>query len=100
MIGKTGHTYKGTERQVGDNFIPIQRVNRIYACNDETYGGAIYKIKDFIDSNGETRIRRDKLANCPLCTMIDGYDEISIDKLDKEWYIDYTNKKYKTFIGD
>lgn len=97
MIGKTGRTYLDTCRWTSEGYVPIQRVNRIFA--GQTGSGAIYKHKKEKDKEGNVRDRYDKIANCPDITLIDGYDTFTIEDIDKQWYIDFTTKKYKKFKG-
>lgn len=92
MIAKRGHTYKSTMRLVDNEYVEVQRVNRIFAGKDERLG-ALYKVKE---ENG--RLRYDKIANCPLKTLVDGYDNFTIDDIDKMWYIEYALRKHKEFI--
>lgn len=93
MITKTGHTYTGTVRLIDGEYTDIQRVNRVFAGNNPSLG-AIYKTK----SDGKGGTRYDKVANCPLSTVVDGYDTFTIDDINKQWYIDYAIKKHNEFI--
>ena len=90
MIAKTGRTYEKTVHSVNGEDIEVQRVNRVYASKD-TSMGTVYKIK----SDG----RRDKVANLPLNAIIDNNNEITIDKIDKEWYIILASKRIRDFVG-
>lgn len=74
----------------GDQEI-LQRNNRIYA-GVEKNGAKIYKIKD---SEG----RKDSLADCPLNPIVDNANEITIEKINKLWYIKYAKQKISDFIG-
>lgn len=42
--------------------------------------------------------RADTVANCPECAFIANNNEISIDMIDKEWYINLTNKEISNFL--
>ena len=90
MIAKAGgtyervvHVFEGGERQVN-------KVNRIYASPLQCLG-AVYKIK----ADG----RRDKQASCPEHAIIDNEGTITIDRLDKQWYIKLTNERLLKFRG-
>jgi len=91
MIAKTGGTYEKVVHQFNrDNERTIQRVNRIYATDNENLG-TIYKIK----ANG----RRDKLASAPIHSIIDNEGTLPLDKIYKKWYIDLCNKRVRDFKG-
>lgn len=90
MIAKAGgtyervvHVFEGGERQVN-------KVNRIYASPLQNLG-AVYKVK----ADG----RRDRQASCPEHAIIDNEGTITIDKLDKQWYIDLANERLLKFRG-
>jgi hypothetical protein len=90
MIAKAGgtyervvHVFEGGERQ-------INKVNRIYASPLRNLG-AVYKVK----ADG----RRDRQASCPEHAIIDNEGTITIDKLDKQWYIDLANERLLKFRG-
>ena len=67
----------------------LQRNNRVYASKEKN-GCKIYKIK------GE---RKDSLANCPPNPIVDNKNSLTIDKINKKWYIMYTKQKISDFIG-
>lgn len=88
MINHLGHTYEKMilESVTGED-IELQKNNRIYAGNVPT--GKIYKIKP----DG----RRDSLAMCPINPIIDNDNQLSIEKINKMWYIKYTKQKLSDF---
>lgn len=91
MISHLGHTYKTCVLKNKDGSeIELQRNNRIYAGKEKT-GGKIYKVKE----DG----RYDSLANCPSNPIVDNKNELTIDKIDKMWYIKYTLQKISDFKG-
>ena len=91
MITKAGGTYEKVVHVFDtDKERTIQRVNRLYATDNELLG-TVYKIK----ANG----RRDKLASAPLHCIVDNNCELSIDKINKKWYIDLCNKRINKFKG-
>lgn len=67
----------------------LQRNNRVYAGKEKN-GCKIYKIK------GE---RKDSLANCPPNPIVDNKNSLTIDKINKKWYIMYTKQKISDFKG-
>ena len=91
MIAKTGRTYTGTVYEYDGEFLPVQKVNRVYASSDE-FRGTLYKVKD----NG----RRDKVANIPEHCIIDNSGtEVTLSDIDKNYYIEVTNKRIKDYLG-
>lgn len=91
MISHLGHTYsKCVLKKKDGSEIELQRNNRIYAGLEKT-GGKIYKVKP----DG----RYDSLANCPPNPIVDNKNELTIDKINKKWYINYTLQKISDFKG-
>lgn len=125
LIGKTGSTYEKTVHYVNGEEVEVQKVNRIYAVNDDTLG-VVKKVKRvdlIIDEDGERRyyinnkgnrtykknwetddkgeyfIKKDTIQNCPKCAIIDNSCQIMIDNIDKEWYINLAKKRINDFLG-
>ena len=91
MISHLGHTYqKCVLKNKDGSEIELQRNNRVYAGLEKT-GGKIYKVKE----DG----RYDSLANCPPNPIVDNKNELTIDKINKKWYINYTLQKISDFKG-
>ena len=90
MISHLGSTYEKCVLEYPDGVQEeLQRNNRIYAGiakND----CKIYKIK------GD---RKDSLANCPPNPIVDNKNEISIEMINKKWYIKYAKQKISDFVG-
>ena len=90
MISHLGSTYEKCVLEYPDGVQEeLQRNNRIYAGiakND----CKIYKIK------GD---RKDSLANCPPNPIVDNKNEISIEMVNKKWYIKYAKQKISDFVG-
>lgn len=89
MISHMGSTYVRMIQRFPDGDVELQHNNRIYAGLQPT--GIIYKIK----SNG----REDSLANQPTNPIIDNKNELTIDKIDKKWYINIAKQKINDFKG-
>lgn len=89
IISHLGSTYEKCVQESPDGGIELQRNNRIYAGNVSR--GTIIKVKP----DG----RRDSLANCPTNPIVDNANECTINDINKQWYIDFTNEKYIKFIG-
>lgn len=72
----------------------VQSVNRVYATKDKRYG-TIHKFK--LNKDGTERY--DKIANLPEHCIIDNRNELSIEDIDKDFYIELAKKRIKQFIG-
>lgn len=97
IIAKAGRTYAGVVWEKVDllndgekMMIPVQRVNRVYACKNPEYG-TLYKTK----ADG----RRDKIASLPDHCLIDNDNRIQIDGIDRQWYIELANKRVQDYLG-
>ena len=88
-------SYHQTVHEVNGELVEVQRVNRIYATADEQYG-MIYKVK--LNDRAEV-VRKDKLANCPARCLIDNENKISVNQIDRQFYIDLAQKRINDFKG-
>lgn len=92
IIAKVGQTYKSCYHfKLIDGqavYEPIQKCNRVYASFD-TSKGTIYKQK----KDGGTM---ELVASLPPSVVIDNEAKITIDKVNKSWYID----KAKEIVND
>lgn len=125
LIAKTGSTYQRTVQYVNGEEVEVQKVNRVYAVADEKYG-VIKKVKKqylTLDEDGERRhyinqkgnrtykknwendeggdffIKKDTTQNCPDHAYIDNGNTITIDTINKEWYIKLAKKRINDFLG-
>lgn len=90
IISHLGSTYdKCVLKYDDERQVELQRNNRIYAGKDKT-GGKIYKVK------GE---KYDSLANCPPNPIVDNKNSVTIEDINKNWYIKYTKQKIADFKG-
>lgn len=148
LIAKTGSTYQRTVQYLNGEEIDVQKVNRVYAVNDEKYGvikkvkkvrliengegyydtytekgkvSATYKLeKDqwyqaktssnyqewklsskeiHRDETGYYYWKKDTTQNCPDHAYIDNGNTITIDTINKEWYIKLAKKRINDFLG-
>lgn len=89
-ITHLGGTFSGCILENKDGkMVELQRNNRVYAGVEKT-GGMIYKVKE----NGS----RSKLSDCPPNPIVDNAGEITIDKINKSWYIKYTKQRISDFV--
>lgn len=89
---KKGPTFLYVEQQVGDSFVRVNNVNRVFAGKDPKYG-KLMKVKQ----NG----RRDTIASLPDRCLVFNKDlkEFDMNLVDKEWYIQECEKRVKDFLG-
>lgn len=90
IIAKAGGTYTGVMHEQCGEMVPVQRVNRVYASHLGTVG-SLYKTK----GDG----RRDKIASLPNHCLIDNDNEISMDEIDRAWYIELAKKRVQDYLG-
>lgn len=91
LIAKAGAKYKEAYHLVDGKEIPVQKVNRIYATADERYG-KIYKVKTENDSVA-------KIESLPEHCIIDNDNTLTIDKVDKTFYIELAKKRINDYLG-
>ena len=89
MISHLGSTYEKCVQESPNGDIELQRNNRIYAGNVPR--GTIIKIKP----DG----RRDSLPNCPENPVVDNDNKLSIDDINKKWYIKVAKQRVNDFLG-
>ena len=91
IIAKAGAKYKEAYHLVDGEKIPVQKVNRIYATADERYG-KIYKVKAENDMTA-------KIESLPEHCIIDNDNKLTIDKVDKTFYIKLAKKRINDYLG-
>jgi hypothetical protein len=91
LIAKAGAKYKEAYHLVDGEKIPVQKVNRIYATSDIRYG-KIYKVKAENDMTA-------KIESLPEHCIIDNDNTLTIDKVDKTFYIDLAKKRINDYLG-
>ena len=90
IITSAGEMYKSTFHLVDGEYLPIQKVNRVYAVADTKYG-KLYKLKD--GGNYE------KFGTLPEHCIIDNDNTLTIDKVDKTFYIELAKKRINDYMG-
>ena len=89
MISHLGSTYEKCVQESPNGDMELQRNNRIYAGLKPT--GTIIKVKP----NG----RRDSLANQPPNPIVDNKNVMSIEDINKSWYIKLARQWVNDFKG-
>ncbi len=91
LIAKAGSKYKEAYHIVDGEKVSVQKVNRIYATADERYG-KLYKIKAENDQNA-------KIEMLPEHCIIDNDNKLTINEVDKTFYIELAKKRINDFLG-
>ena len=91
LIAKAGTKYREAYHLVDDVKEPVQKVNRVYASKDQRYG-KLFKIKAENDSTA-------KIEMLPEHCIIDNDNKLTIDDVDKSWYIELAKKRINDFLG-
>lgn len=89
QISHLGSTYEKCVQESPNGDIELQRNNRIYAGLEPS--GAIIKVKP----NG----RRDSVAGQPPNPIVDNANKLTINDINKEWYIEFAQEKANDFLG-
>ena len=91
LIAKAGSKYKEAYHLVDGKQEPVQKVNRVYATTDERYG-KLFKVKAENDSTA-------KIESLPEHCFIDNDNKLTIESVDKSWYIELAKKRINDFLG-
>lgn len=89
MISHLGSTYEKCVQESENGDIELQRNNRIYA--GKVPSGTIVKVK----ADG----RRDSLADCPPNPIVDNANKLTINDINKKWYIEMAQLRVNDFKG-
>lgn len=110
IISKTGWTFDDTVvRDADGNEHKAQKVNRVFAIKDPSNAVEIFKVKrgSIMDEEGTTIVGDDSytkgVPNAPEYYMIDndaiGEGTITLDKLDKDYYINQVKDLLVMWFG-
>lgn len=91
LIAKAGSKYKEAYHLVDGKQEPVQKVNRVYAAIDTRYG-KLFKVKAENDSTA-------KIESLPEHCIIDNDNKLTIESIDKTWYIELAKKRINDFLG-
>ena len=91
VIAKVGGKYSGCYQMVGEDKVPVQKVNRVYATADRRYG-TIYKTNAVTGKDA-------KVPSLPVHCMVDNNNELAIDVVDRNWYLKLAQKNIREFLG-
>lgn len=91
VIAKVGGKYSGVYHMVGDQEIPVQKVNRVYATADRSYG-TLYKTHAVTGNPA-------KVAGLPTHCVVDNNNQLPIEVVDRKWYLKLAQKYINDFLG-
>ena len=91
LIAKAGSKYREAYHLVDGKQESVQKVNRVYATTDKRYG-KLFKIKAENDSTA-------KIEMLPEHCIIDNDNKLTIESVDKSWYIELAKKRINDFLG-
>ena len=91
IIAKAGAKYREAYHIVDGEKVPVQKVNRIYATANPSYG-KLFKVKAENDAEA-------KIEMLPEHCIIDNDNHLSITDVDKQFYIDMAKKRINDFMG-
>ena len=91
MIAKAGSKYKEAYHLVNGEKQPVQKVNRVYATKDTRYG-KLFKIKAENDATA-------KIEMLPEHCIIDNDNQLTIEDVDKTFYIEMAKKRINDYLG-
>lgn len=91
LIAKASGLYSKVYHIVNGEKVYVQKCNRVYATKDSKYGTLF---KTHKESGGDA-----KIAGLPEHCIIDNSNELTIDVVDKEWYIKLAKKQVNDFLG-
>lgn len=91
LIAKAGSKYGDALHEIGGEMVPIQRVNRIYATGDYRQG-TLYK----------THLKTGqpvKIAGLSANCVVDNDNHLTIEVIDRQWYIRLARRYVRDFLG-
>lgn len=110
-IVKTGGTYEGSYHYVNGELTPLQKVNRIYAVKNPIYGKVV-KRKYVTEARKKDKAtgkmvsipitpywKEDTVSECPDHTYIDNENVLTVDDLDRDYYIEMARGRIDKYIN-
>lgn len=91
IVAKAGSKYTGAFHDVNGEMKPVQKVNRVYAARDYRLG-TLYKRHG---ASGNLV----KQAGLPFHSAVDNDNSLTLDAVDKEWYIREAERYVRDFLG-
>ena len=91
LVAKAGSKYGDALHEVDGKMEVVQKVNRVYATEDHRYG-TLYKIH--LGTGNPV-----KIAGLPSRCVVDNDNHLSIDVVDRDWYIRLAKRYVRDFLG-
>lgn len=91
IIAKAGRKYRQVYHVVDGDKNPVQKVNRVYSTSDKRYG-KLYKVHAETNSTA-------KIESLPEHCIIDNDNHLTIEDIDKTFYIEMAQKRINDFLG-
>jgi hypothetical protein len=91
LIAKVGGKYSQCYHLVGGEKVIVQKVNRVYAVSDKSKG-TVYKTHAVTGRDA-------KVAGLPTHCAIDNNNNLSIEVVDRKWYVKLAKKYINDFLG-
>ena len=91
LIAKASSKYSGCYQENADGLLKVQRCNRVYASKNR-HNGTIYKI------HRETG-KAQRIAGLPAHCVIDNKNVLTMDAVDRDWYVKLARKQIRDFLG-
>ena len=91
LIAKAGGKYSQCYHLVGGEKVIVQKVNRVYAVSDKSKG-TVYKTHAVTGRDA-------KVAGLPTHCAIDNNNNLSIEVVDRKWYVKLAKKYITDFLG-
>ena len=89
QIAKFGSSYESAFHEVCGERVPVQKVNRVYAAKDWQFG-TVKKVRP----NGKV----EKIASLPDHCIIDNENQLTVDQIDKQFYINLANERVEQYL--
>lgn len=91
LIAKASSKYSAVYQETAHGIKAAQRCNRVYATKDR-HMGTLYKV------HAETQ-KPAKIAGLPAHCVIDNKNRITLEEIDRDWYVKLANKYIRDFQG-
>lgn len=91
LIAKASSKYSGVFHIIDGERVPVQKCNRVYATKNSRYGTLV---KIHTGKGNEV-----KIPSLPDHCITDNNNELSIEAVDKDWYIRLARRQVNDFLG-
>ena len=92
LVAKAGSKYGDALHEVDGQMEVVQKVNRVYATEDHRCG-TLYKIH--LGTGNPV-----KIAGLPAKCVVDNDNHLTIDVVDRDWYIRLAKRYVRDFLGE